>query len=200
MSEETDWKHVSAKVAKPQYDEWEQYLEESNEYTTWSELVRTAIQEKVQGGDTTAQAAQAGERDDKTEKKVGELTDTLESMQYRMERLEGSIQDATAAMQTAESSVPQDVTTGVWEAIPRGPSRATTADDIAGAVDADASTVRVALEQLHDSTSIVAKYEIEEIEEGDGMTTVTDHQGRELEIEDPGTAIKRRNPLWYREE
>lgn len=171
--------------------EWSEAVETSDEYASLTHLIKKAVNREL-----------AGEYDpdtnetDASSQQVGELVETVTALQGRIDDLEGAVTDATRAM-NAGGGVSEETTTKVFTALPRGPERATTAEGIAEGTDLDADTARLALESIAD-TAAVRKHEIEQIEEGDGMTTITDHQGRTLEIEDTGTAIKRRNPLWYR--
>ncbi|PHQ39726.1 hypothetical protein DJ69_04170 [Halorubrum persicum] len=130
---------------------------------------------------------------------VGELVTTVEQMDSKLEDLEERLENATRAI-NAGGGVSESTLTEVFNALPTAPDRATTAEGIAEGLDVDAETTRVALDQLYETTAAVEKREIQQVEEGEGTTTITDHQGRELEIEDTGTAIRRRNPLWYKRE
>ena len=192
---------VNLRVPEAKKDEWDSHVEESDVYDNRSQFIQHAVDQQIQrdkgaGGDSTAQTAQTGASTERVDK----LVETVERMSNQIETLEDSVEDATRAM-TAGGGVDEETTTEVWSALPTAPERATTAEGIAEGMDAGPDTVRVALETLHDNTgSAVEKREIQQIEEGDGTTTVTDHQGRTLEIEDTGTAVKRRNPLWWRRE
>jgi len=188
---------VNLRVEKADLKDWDAHVAESDVYANRSKFIQYAVNQQIQrdkgvGGDSTAQTAQTGASTERVDK----LVETVERMSNQIETLEDRVEDATRAM-TAGGGVDEETTTDVWAALPTAPERATTAEGL----DTDPSTVRVALETLHDNTgSAVEKREIQQIEEGDGTTIVTDHQGREIEIEDTGTAVKRRNPLWWRRE
>jgi hypothetical protein len=192
---------VNLRVEKADLKDWDEHWKDSDVYSSRSKFIQHAVNKQIRrdkgaGGDSTAQTAQTGASTERVDK----LVETVERMATNIETLEDRVEDATRAMQ-AGGGVDEDTTTEVWSALPTAPERATTAEGIAEGMDADPNTVRVALETLHDNTgSAVEKREIQQIEEGDGTTTVTDHQGRTLEIEDSGTAVKRRNPLWWRRE
>jgi len=171
---------------------WSEAVEQSDEYASLSHLIKKAVNRELHGGGATT-----GGETGASSQQMGELIDTVENLRGQIDGLEGAVTDATRSM-NAGGGVSEDTTTKVFTALPRGPERATTAEGIAEGLNVDSDTVRVALEQLHETTAAVRKQEIQQLEEGDGTTTITTKDGRELEIEDSGTAIRRRNPLWYR--
>jgi len=182
---ETEWKHVGLKVEQSQYDDWEDYLEGSD-YGSMSNLIRTAVEREIQR-DSPVGASDATEAGgaDVTGEHVAELVDTVNAMQSRMERLEDSVDDATDAMYTGGTSVSEDVTTAVYEALPEGPAEARSTHWIAEECDRDATTVRVALEQLKRTTGVVSKVALEDI--------VEDDEGRIVAGEEHD------DPQWFKE-
>lgn len=183
---ETEWKHVGLKVEQSQYDDWEDYLEESD-YGNMSSLIRTAVEREIQR-DSPVGATDATEGDsgaDVTGEHVAELVDTVNAMQSRMERLEDSVDDATDAMYTGGTSVSEDVTTAVYEALPEGPAEARSTHWIAEETGRDVTTVRVALEQLKRTTGVVNKVAFEDI--------VEDDEGRIVAGEE------HEDPQWFKE-
>lgn len=171
MSSNTDWKHVGLKVEQSQYDEWEDYLEESD-YGSMSNLIRTAVEGKrEQDASVGATVAQGEGATGVTDEHVAELVDTVNAMQGRMERLENSVTEATDAMYTGGTSVGEDVTTDIYQVLPEGPEEARSTFWIAEEVGRDETTVRVALEQLQRTTDVVSKITQDKIIEGeDGRT------------------------------
>jgi len=192
---------VNLRVPSAKKEDWDAHVDESDIYDNRSQFIQHAVDQQIQrdkgvGGDTAPQSAQSGANAEQMDR----LAETVERMANRMESLEDRLEDATRSMRSG-GSVTEETTTAVWSALPTAPERATTAEGIAEGLDVGAETARVALESLHNDTgSAVEKREIQQIEEGDGMTTVTDQQGREIEIEDAGRAVRRRNPLWWRRE
>ncbi|MFC7199370.1 hypothetical protein [Halospeciosus flavus] len=126
---------------------------------------------------------------------VGELVTKVEKMEGELSDLAQSVESATRAMHSG-GGVSEDTLSAVWEALPKGPDRATTAEGVAEGLDVDVSTVRLALEQLHETTSTVRKREAQEVE---GEVTITDERGRELG-HGGSEGVVRRNPLWYKVE
>lgn len=192
---------VNLRVPEAKKETWDTHVEESDIYDNRSQFIQHAVDEQIKRdtGDAPATGGQTPQTGASAEQ-MDRLAETVERMANRMETLEDRVEDATRAMQ-AGGSVDEETTTEVWAALPTEPERATTAEGIAEGLDITPDTARVALETLaNDTGSAVEKREIQQIEEGEGTTTITDHQGRTLEIEDPGTAIKRRNPLWWRRE
>lgn len=195
---ENKTKTVAFRLDAEKNRQWEEYAEENPEYDSKSHLIRRAVAREIHGGGGTP--ANSGEGGGLSTEKADKLLDAVLGMQGQLADLEDRVADAERSMRSG-GSVDQETTTAVWSALPTAPEAAVTAEGLADGTDVDPETARVALEQLHDNTgSAVQKREIEQIEEGDGTVTVTDPQGRTLEIEDPGTAVRRRNPLFWRVE
>lgn len=181
--------------SKEQKQKWKDAVEESEEYDSLTHLIRKSVERELagaydsDGGGTTAQ----------TDERVGELLTAVEGMQGRIEDLEGTLSDATDAMYAGGTSVSEETTTAVWTALPEGAEHATTADGVAAGTDVEPETARVALEQLAE-TAAVKRIEFEDLGEADDDGTVTaTWQGREIPIEGARDAVKRRNPLWFKE-
>jgi len=189
---------VNLRVPEAELRDWDDHVEQSDTYPNRSKFIQYAVNQQIRrdNGETTdaAQTAQTGGDAEQMDR----LVETVERMANRVETLEDRLEDATRAMH-AGGGVSEDTVTDVWAALPTAPERATTAEGVAEGLNIDADTARVALEQLAENTA-VQKREIQQIEEAGGTTTVTDHTGREIEIEAPGQGVKRRNPLWWREE
>jgi len=185
---------IALRVDKAQKDKWESHADTNPEYDSLSHLLRVAVAHEM--SDQYGPLSQAGGSGAGQE--LGELVTTVDKVERRLGEVEEAIDDATRAMNTG-GGVSEETLTTVYNALPRGSGgQPTTAEGIAEGLNVDSDTVRVALEQLHETTAAVRKQEIQQLEEVDGTTTITTKDGRELEIEDSGTAIRRRNPLWYR--
>jgi len=185
---------IAFRVDESQKERWEEFAEENDEYDSLSHLLRVSVAHEM--SDHYGPEGQGGGVDGQ---QVGKLVTTVEKMDSKLEDLEEQLENATRAI-NAGGGVSESTLSDVYDALPTAPERATTAEGIAEGLDVDAQTTRVALDQLHETTAAVEKREIQQVEEGEGTKTITDHQGRELEIEDTGTAIRRRNPLWYKRE
>jgi hypothetical protein len=196
---DTEWKHVGLKVEQSQYDDWEDYLEGSD-YGSMSNLIRTAVEREI-ARDSPVGAADAAQTGgvDVTGEHIAEVVDTVNSMQDRMERLEDTVSDAARSMRVG-GSVSEDTTTAVWRAVPEGVEQATTAEGVAAGTDVDTDTARVALEQLAENTPSVHRVAFEDLgEAGDDGTVTATWNGREVPIEGARDAVKRRNPLFFKE-
>jgi len=182
---ETDWKQVGLKVEQSQYDGWKGYLEDS-QYGSMSNLIRTAVEREIQRDTDVGQSEASETADSGVESEhVAELVDTVATMQNEMQQLQASVTEATDAMYTGGTSVSEDVTTAVYEALPEGPAEARSTHWIAEECDRDVTTVRVALEQLKRTTEVVSKVEYDEI--------VEDDDGRIVSGE------KHDDPQWFKE-
>lgn len=191
---------IHARVSKATKETWKDHVEQSDNYDALTDLIRHAVSEQIArdrgevtatGGDTPATGANAEQMDT--------LVETVERMGNQIETLEDSVSDATRSMR-AGGAVSEETTTAVFEALPTSPSSATTAEGVAEGLDVEPSTARVALEALHDNMGgVVQKREVQEINDSDGMLTIEDHTGREVEV-GGAEGFKRRNPLWWRRE
>lgn len=187
------------KVEQSQYDDWENYLEASD-YGSMSNLIRTAVEREIARDSPVGatDAVQTGGAD-VTGEHIAEVVDTVNSMQDRMERLEDTMSDATRSMRVG-GSVSEDTTTAVWRAVPEGVEQATTAEGVAAGTDVDPDTARVALEQLAENTPSVHRVAFEDLGgAGDDGTVTATWNGREVPIEGARDAVKRRNPLFFKE-
>lgn len=164
-------------------EEWNEYADEHG-YKSVASLIRVAVKEKIQG-------AQGGEG----QTTAADPSEAMESVENRLERLETAVEDATNAMMTAESPIDTELATTVWEAIPEGPTEATTAEGIAEGLREDATTVRVALEQLETNSPTVRRIDKEVF---DSDTSTVEWEGQEIEVPaDDG--YNRLNPRFFKD-
>jgi DNA-binding protein YbaB len=192
---------IHARVSKATKRRWEEHKEQSDDYDALTDLIRHAVNEQIarDKGEATATTSEGAPATGANAEQMDTLVETVERMSNRIETLEDSVNDATRAMRSG-GSVSEETTTAVFEALPTSPVSATTAEGVAEGLDAEPSTVRVALESLHDNMGgVVQKREVQEINDSDGMLTIEDHRGREVEV-GGAEGFKRRNPLWWRRE
>jgi hypothetical protein len=182
----TDWKHVGLKVEQSQYDDWGDYLEES-EHGSMSQFIRTAVEayangtNPVQGGSPTSNP-QGSTNDER----VSELVDLVTTMESRMEQLEDTVQEATEAMYEATKDI--DLGPEVFDALPADAREAVTANELAGDMGIDARSARVTLERLRKNTPTVKRIDHE----------LFDEQPEDIEAgEEHG--YERDEPLWFKE-
>lgn len=190
---------IHARVSKATKETWKEHVEQSENYDALTDLLRHAVNEQIarDKGEATATTSDGATVAGAGAEQMDSLTETVERMANQIEDLEDSVENATRAMR-AGGSVSEETTTAVFEALPTSPASATTAEGVAEGLDAEPSTVRVALEALHDDMgAVVQKREVQEINDSDGILTVTDHTGREVEV-GGAEGFKRRNPLWWR--
>lgn len=176
---------------------WETAVEESAEYDSLTHLIKKSVERELSGAYSGAGGTEGGTGDER----VGEIQTTVQAIESRLADLEGTVERATEAMHSAGSSVSEDTITAVWQALPEGPVQATTAEGVAAGTDVEPETARIALEQLAETApASVKRLPFEDLGEvdDDGTTTAT-WQGREIEIEGAREAVKRRNPLWFKE-
>jgi len=149
---------------------WQEYATEEG-YGSVATLIRVAVNNEI---------------DDRNDGNSGGSPDfdipaaNTDEVERRLDKLETSVNDATTAMMQADLAIDSEITTDVWELIPEGPENAAEAETIAEGAEYDATTVRVALEQLSNSTPTVTRIKFESHEDGESITTT--HAGREIEI------------------
>lgn len=171
-------------------------MEESDEYGSLTHLIKKAVEREISGAYEQDAGGGMVAQDDR----LGEVLDTVEALETRVDGLETTVERATEAMHSAGSSVSEDTIQAVWTALPEDASRATTAEGIATGTDVDVDMARVALEQLAETTTAVKRLPFKDLgDAGDSGTVTATWQGRDIEIEGAREAVKRRNPLWFKE-
>lgn len=180
-----------------QKKKWKDTVDESEEYDSLSHLIRKAVERELAaegqpwGGNPQGSA---------TDERVGEILTAVETIEGRLGDLETTVGRATEAMHSAGSSVSEDTVTAIFTALPEGAAQATTADGVAAGTDVEPETARVALEQLAETTAAVKRVPFEDLgEAGDDETVTVEWHGQEIPIEGAQKAVKRRNPLWFKE-
>lgn len=185
---------IAFRVDETQEAKWKQYAEENDEYDSLSHLIRVAVSHEMSDsyGYADNNAGGGGQQ-------VGEIETKVDKIEGRLDEMTDQLSSLNRAV-NASGGVSEETLTKVFNALPTAVERATTAVGIAEGLDVDSDTVRVALGQLQETTAAVQKRKIEQVEEGQGTRTITTHTGNEIELEDTGTAVRRRNPLWWRRE
>lgn len=179
-----------------QKQKWKDAVEESEEYDSLTHLIRKSVERELAG----AYDSGGGGATAQTDERVSELLTAVEGIEGRIADLETTVDRATDAMHSAGSSVSEDTITAMWAALPEGAEHATTAEGVAAGTDVGPETARVALEQLSETTAAVKRLPFEDLgEAGDDGTVTATWQGREIPIEGARDAVKRRNPLWFKE-
>jgi len=177
-----------------QKQRWKDAIDESGEYDSLSHLIRVSVQRELSG-------AHNGREDTETvesSRQLSELVTAVENMEGSLESVESELGRATDAMYESGSLVDEDTVTAVFSALPVGVGAATTAEGVSEGIDVSADTAAVALEQLAKSTKAVKRHEYENLNvENDTVTA--NWEGREIEIDDVTEAVKRRNPLYFKE-
>lgn len=178
-----------------QKQKWKDAVEESEEYDSLSHLIRKSVEREIAG----AYDSGGSETTQHTDERIGELLTAVEGIEGRLGEVESSVERATDAMHSGSSVVSEETTTAIWKALPEGAEHATTAEGISAGTDVDVETARVALEQLGE-TAAVKRIPFKDLgEAGDDGTVTATWQGREIPIEGARDAVKRRNPLWFKE-
>lgn len=91
MASEKESVRVNAVVSESQRDRWKDHVEESGEYSSLSDLIRTGVEREIQGRDTgsdEAESIQTGEILDK----LDELGSRFNSVESRLSSLESESQ------------------------------------------------------------------------------------------------------------
>lgn len=189
---------IAFRVEESQKDKWTEYADENDEYDSLSHLIRVAVVHEMSDSYGPLGRGSGSGIDAAGGEQLGGVVTSVDQLESRVEEMQERLADATRAM-NAGGGVSEETLSAVYNALPKGADGSpTTAEGIAAGIDPDPETVRVALEQLYETTSAVQKQEIQQVEEGDGITTLTTNTGQEIEVEDTGTAFRRRNPLWYK--
>lgn len=171
-----------------QKQRWEDAVEDSEEYSSISHLIRRSVERELSGG---FDAEGGGGRDER----VGEILTVVQDLRTRVDDLDDNLDHLTRTM---NSDYDSEATTAAWESLPEGAAKATTAEGVSAGTPYDADELRVALEQLAETTSAVRRIEFEQLRtEGDDTTTV-EFEGRQVEIESGPKAVRKRNPLFFK--
>ncbi|WP_152421807.1 hypothetical protein [Halorubrum saccharovorum] len=177
--------------------EWERAAEQSGEYDSVSHLIKLAVSRELAGMYTSDMGNGSGISDHQ----LNEVLDTLESLEGEVGGLSEDIDEATTAMYASETTLSDETITTVYADLPVGPTQATTAQAVSARTDIDVDTASVALGQLAESHPAVKRLPFKDLgEAGDDGTVTATWNGREIPIEGARKAVKRRNPLYFKEE
>lgn len=174
---------------------WERAVEESGEYANVSHLIKTAVERELSDSYTTDTASDSGGVSDSDMRKVFDRLDTL---QADVSGLSDGLESVRTAVHTTDTTLPEETTTAVYAAIPNGPAAATTAVGIAEGTDVSPETAEIACGQLATNHPAVEMIEFQELDI-DRDTHTAQWNNREIEIEAGSEAVKRQNPLYYKE-
>ncbi|WP_193309342.1 hypothetical protein [Halorubrum halophilum] len=172
---------IAFRVDDSQKERWKTYAEDNPEYDSLSHLLRVAVAHEM-----SDQYGRGGSGGIDSGGQIGELVTAVNKIDSRLEEVEENVENATDAMYSGGTSVSEDVTSAVYEALPTSPEQARSTHWIAEETERDKTTVRVALEQLDKTTGVVNKVEMKDI--------VTDENGRIVAGEE------HEDPQWYKRE
>ena len=173
--------------------EWERAVDQSQEYANVSHLIKTAVNRELSGMyESDSSGGGVSDSD------MRELFDRLEGLEQDMSGVTNELADVKTAVRASDTTLPEETTTAVYAAIPNGPSAATTAEGVAAGLDIEATTVEIACGQLAENHPAVAMIEFQELDDVSGKSTV-EWEGREIPIETAQEAVRRQNPLYYKE-
>jgi outer membrane murein-binding lipoprotein Lpp len=145
---------VNIRLSEDEKERWEQAVEEQPQWNSRADLVRTAVAHELSDEYGLLARAEGG-GGGTNEAEINELVETVGSMQNRMDALESTIRNATEAIHTAPTS--DDRAGDVFDTLPSNRNKAVDASDVADELKISESVARVALEDLHESTSVVEK-------------------------------------------
>lgn len=174
--------------------EIERQVAQSDEYGNLSHLIRKSVKRELagmyepnSGGNTNAGVS---------ESQFNQVLDKLDSLQGEVNNLSEGVDNAIMAVQSG-GSISESTLTEVYRSIPTNIDAATTASGISQGTDLDRDTVSLALEQLAENHAAVNRIPWEELPNDE--TTTTTWNGREIPIEGVKKAVKRRNPIYFKE-
>lgn len=137
------------RLSDGQKERWTQYVEESHEYDTLTDLVRVSVERNI------AEGGLGGSEDGGSmpERRLDDMSQSVEQLAHEVKRMGAEISSASEAMYSA--SIETDLGPDVYRTIPT--DDAITEVEVAEALDISESKARVALEQLYNSTTTVKK-------------------------------------------
>lgn len=148
---------VNLRVSESQKERWDEYVAESPEYNSLSNLIRAAVEHEIAAeGSSQGNNPQGSASDER----LGELLTAVEKMQGRMDDLEATVMDATDALHTAGTN--DGMAAAVYEELPSSATNALTAEQIAEELAVSTPEARVALENLKKNTGVVKKIEAQQ--------------------------------------
>lgn len=142
---------VNLRVSEEQKGRWEDYIEESPEYDTLTDLIRVSVEREIAGEGRSRRTNSGGSS---TDERIGELVQSVEKMTHSFQKLRPSVEDAVNAMYADGQDLE---VSGVFEALPNGKRNAVTAEVIADELDENVNSTRIALERLCKNTGVVNK-------------------------------------------
>lgn len=163
---ETEWAHVGLKVEQSKKEEWDEFLEGTDQYNNQSHLIRAAVQREITDDGGSTGGSPQGSRDDQ---RMGEVLQAVEKMAHRLNKLETRVNEATLTMH--EAATDRDLTPDVYEALPEGKSNAVTAEQLADEIDAQPQSVAVVLARL-DHNGVVERIDTTEKDHPEAAATV----------------------------
>lgn len=148
-------KQVNIRLSDEQKDRWEEYVDESREYSTLSDLIRTSVEREISDVDTDTGGEIQSEQ-------LDVLDERTNSILSRLNAMESALGDAVETMRTSGVQV-DDETTTVWQNIPVGVDSAKTPPQIVESATGIAANERmtrkyeIILDQLAENTGVVER-------------------------------------------
>jgi len=151
---------IAFRVDSDRKEAWQEAVEAGDEYDSVTHLVKKAVSREL--SDTYTGDGGDGEGID--QQALSGVMSRLEALESEVNGMNDTVQKATDAMLSAESAVSEEVTSGVFAALPSGRDNAVTAEDIANETGIPLVKVRTALPQLAESSGAVKRVDMEMVE------------------------------------
>ncbi|RKS82839.1 hypothetical protein BDK61_2161 [Haloarcula quadrata] len=170
---------IAFRVEEERKKEWRNAVEGTDEYDSVTHLIKKAVSRELSDSYVGGSGGDGGSNVDA--EALTEIVDRLDSVESEISNMDETVSKATDAMLSAESAISEEITSGVFEALPRGRDNAVTANEIANRTGIPPVKVRTALPQLAESSGAVKRVDIE----------MVDGWGEDRRAEE--------DILWYRE-
>jgi len=175
---EGEKKMVNFRVEQSQKRKWDEHVEESNEYTSLSQLIRLAVERQI-----NEPGRNEGGLDAATKDRINELVERSRQTEGKIDRMQDRLETVEKHLQEAPEDI-KELAGEVFDVLPQKPSdreikrlfsdettpvigdvvESGKIEDIAGYLDEKEYEVRRAIENLQQDTSLVGSVVIDEQE------------------------------------
>lgn len=142
---------INLRVSNEQKSRWEQYVNESPEYDTLTDLIRISVEREIASEGAISAHSSGGNLSGEG---IGEVLNVVNKMEGRLTELEDTLSHATDAMYSSGKGT-DDFSTAVFSELPSEESNAKSASEIAMALGVETAEAAGTLESLRNETDLV---------------------------------------------
>lgn len=146
---------VNFRLSSDQKEKWEGYIEDSPEYDTLTDLIRVSVAHEISDSYGPIGISDSGGGSGGN---VGELTDKIEQLEFKIEEFEETVSHATESMygQTVEE---QGMQAAIFSSLPTGEENAITVDEISVRLGKDRSEITGHITRIVEEMKFVKRVE-----------------------------------------